>query len=166
MGRFREDLFYRLCVVGIHLPPLRDRGDDVILLAEHIVRCLARRLGRATPALTASARVALRDYHWPGNVRELENEIERALVLSPAEKTLSAGMFSPRLERRMRFGNDGAVRDAPALRRATDTVEKRLIQEALAHTHGNRTHAARCLGLSRQGLLKKMKRLELGGCAP
>src|SRR6185369_4759748 len=79
-GAFREDLYYRLHVFPLRLPPLRERGDDVLLLASEIIEKLARRMGKTPAPLSESDRAALRDYHWPGNVRELRNVVERALI--------------------------------------------------------------------------------------
>ena len=81
-GRFREDLLYRLNVFFLHLPPLRERGDDVLLLAEHFVHELEARMGKSVPSTSEEARRALLSYTWPGNIRELQNAIERALILS------------------------------------------------------------------------------------
>jgi DNA-binding NtrC family response regulator len=84
-GRFRSDLYYRLNVFGIPLPPLRERRDDIPSLAQHIGRALAQRLGVAVPTFTPAAMMRLREYDWPGNVRELENAIERAMIEAPAD---------------------------------------------------------------------------------
>jgi transcriptional regulator with PAS, ATPase and Fis domain len=169
-GRFREDLYYRLTVLVIDVPPLRGRGDDVLLLAERFMSAVAERYDRPRTTIANDARELLRSYPWPGNVRELENEIERALILSPPGAQLSACMFSTKVQYGISMPRasrgDSLCHDAPLLRVATEQVEKRLIQDALVRHDGNRTRTARSLGLSRQGLLKKLRRLQLVPSSP
>lgn len=149
-GRFRRDLFYRIAVVQVELPPLRDRPDDVTpLVAAFLERHAADRRVRVDRA----AMSALRAFAWPGNVRELENEIRRALVL--ADEVIGLEHLSPKV----RGVGEQAPADAMDLKGQVDALERRLIVQALEQTGGNQTRAAEVLGLSRYGLQKMMKRL-------
>jgi transcriptional regulator with GAF, ATPase, and Fis domain len=149
-GRFREDLFYRLNVISIRVPPLRERVDDVPLLVHHFVE--KHGAGRAV-RVSAEAMSLLKGYIWPGNVRQLENEIRRALVLSDgviSRTHLSAEVTKP---------NGGRKPVGLLVRPRVDALESELVETALAETRGNQTRAAELLGLSRFGLQKMMKRL-------
>jgi len=158
-GRFREDLFYRLNVLPIRLPPLRERREDIPVLA----RSFAARFGvqhrGVACILTAEAEASLCSYSWPGNIRELENTIERAVLL--AEDTeLRAGDLPVQLApARARGPGNALLRDR--VRHETRRIEREAIQEALRVTDGNVTQAARQLGLSRRGLQLKMKELDI-----
>jgi two-component system response regulator AtoC len=159
-GRFREDLFYRLDVVRVKVPPLRERREDIPLLVDHFLRRAPETLGKGMRAIDDDALERLVDYAWPGNVRELENVLERAVILCRGDR-LSLADLPPNLtaapaERR------SSSRDL-SLRRARRAVEARLISEALEATGGNRTHAARLLGISHRALLYKLKEYGLGG---
>jgi DNA-binding NtrC family response regulator/GGDEF domain-containing protein len=161
-GRFREDLYYRLAVFTIFVPPLRDRPGDIIPLATRFTRQFAAELGQSAPGFTAATRAALEAYAWPGNVRELRNAIERAVVLTPvgdiditalpdaiqARANLSAAEATP-------FQLDGHV---PA---QLQQMERTAIVAALEATGGNQTQAARRLGISRRSLIYKMERFGL-----
>ena len=143
-GEFREDLYYRLNVVALELPPLRERGDDVDLLAQTFIEALSGRYGLAPPRLNAATRTALRSHSWPGNVRELRHAIERALLLSEPG-TLDPAQLAPRPQ------SSGA----PGSGQFTGSMEQIILaaaQEAVAACGGNRTMAARRLGISRQRL--------------
>ena len=159
-GRFREDLFYRLNVVPISLPPLRARREDIPALSEFFLGRFARRLGCDLRALSGDALAALVRHDWPGNIRELENAIERATLLCngptiefedlPGEITENCdppAEWQSSLRDRVRF--------------ATRRIEREAIEEALAATRGNVTQAAEQLGLSRRGLQLKMKELRI-----
>lgn len=156
-GRFREDLYFRLNVFPIALPPLRQRGDDVVLLAEHFVRTLGPRIGRKDVSLSDDTLAALRAYAWPGNVRELKNTIERALILTrgatiersvlPGELQHHSGVM---LQRKQRFLLPEEGVDL-------EELERDLLQQALARAQGNRTQAAKLLGISRHALAYRMK---------
>ncbi len=149
-GAFRKDLFYRLNVVNLHIPPLRERKDDIRLLANHFLHQSARRLGRPQMQFCPEAMEALMAYTWPGNVREMENEIERAAIVAPTQKiTVDDLSEGPR-------GSESGKRSRTGL--SVRIHEKELIQKALADTNGNRSEAARLLGISREGLRKMMKR--------
>ncbi len=151
-GRFREDLWYRLAIVPLMLPPLRERREDILPLARHFLEALSRQHGLPVPTLDRSAECRLLDHPWPGNVRELRNLCERLVILLPGQ-TVGAGnlqLESPREQR-------GDLR-LPAEGIALDELEAELIRQALERTAGNRTRAARLLGLSRDTLLYRMKK--------
>jgi transcriptional regulator with PAS, ATPase and Fis domain len=152
-GRFREDLYYRLNVISVRVPPLRERFGDVALLVQHFLRLHAP--GR-TVTVDRAAMEALHSFKWPGNVRQLENEVRRALVL--ADGRICLEHLSPDIagaERSQR------TTDEFDLRGRIDALEADLVRAALRRTDGNQTRAAELLGLSRFGLQKMMKRLEI-----
>jgi transcriptional regulator with PAS, ATPase and Fis domain len=152
-GRFRRDLYYRLNVFPVHLPPLRDRTEDVPALAEHFLRQACRHARRAIPSIAPEALRLLRSYPWPGNVRELENEIERAVALAEDGRPLAPAHLSDRIATA-----NGAA--APASRRLNDAVEalkRQMIEDALREC-GSKTRAAEQLGLSRQSLQQMLRR--------
>jgi DNA-binding NtrC family response regulator len=163
-GTFREDLFYRLNVVSVKVPPLRERRADILLLMKHFLNkhCLAKHgtttlASRAAPSVSESAAACLEGYAWPGNVRELENEARRALVM--ATDVITAEHLSPRVQGKPQTA--GPVNELN-LRARVDQLETELVRTALDKTHGNQTRAAELLGLSRFGLQKMMKRLHIG----
>jgi DNA-binding NtrC family response regulator len=147
---FREDLYYRLHVINVHIPPLRERREDIRLLASHFLLASARRLGRDQMHFSSEAMEKLMAYPWPGNVRELGNEVERAVVLAPSQE-ITVDDLSQELR---------ACRSADPVQPGLSVRanEKDLIGKALADAGGNRSEAARLLGISREGLRKKMKR--------
>jgi DNA-binding NtrC family response regulator len=150
-GRFRQDLLYRLDVIRIRVPPLRERPEDIPLLADHLWQAAAARVGsRAT--LTHSVLISLARYHWPGNVRELQNVMAGLAVAAPARGQVRTNLLPPVVA--------GAA--GPSITRLADAreeFERRFIELALARAGGRRARAARELGLSRQGLLKMIARL-------
>ncbi len=152
-GEFREDLFYRINVIEMRVPTLRDRGDDVLLLADHILAKL-----RATVKLDESARNALLAYKFPGNVRELENMLERAVTLC------TSGRISER-DLQMRHSVSAAKGPAPAtisnLGDQVEDVQRQAIVEALEKTRYNKTAAAKLLGVSFRQLRYRIKKLEI-----
>lgn len=163
-GRFREDLFFRLNVIPIHVPPLRERGDDVVVLARHFIGEVAREYGRRLKHLSPEAEATLRAFRWPGNVRELRNVIERVMIMVPGE-TISAtdlaflGVTAP-----------AHLRDSPGagappviapLYTARDDWEREYIRMALAACDGNISRTADVLGVERSNLYRKMKSLSL-----
>jgi len=158
-ARFREDLFYRLKVFHIHLPPLRERGSDILLLAEHF---LYQASAAAPKQLTAAAVQSLLEYAWPGNVRELENLMRHLTVLVRApfidNADLTIAKKEPAYDPNL-VSLDG-LRQMP-LPAALKHVEKHLIQQALHAAQGNRTDAARRLGIHRQLLYAKLKEYDL-----
>jgi transcriptional regulator with GAF, ATPase, and Fis domain len=149
-GRFRQDLFYRLNVVPIALPPLRERGEDVLLLAQHFFEQFAKQQQKKIPGLTADARDLLLRHPWPGNVRELENALARAVALADDGAALEPALFGlgPPVTRRW----DGQH----TLRDTLDAVEAETIREALRMCDSNVSRAARALGVSRQHLHNRM----------
>jgi DNA-binding NtrC family response regulator len=152
VGKFRRDLYYRLNVIRIDIPPLRERASDIALLVRHFIEKHAqqRRVRVTKPALDLLMRSP-----WPGNVRQLENEIRRALVL--ADDTIDASHLSPDLLAPKAAGSAGET--GLNLRTRVDALERELVMLALERTAGNQTRAAELLGLSRFGLQKMMKRL-------
>jgi two-component system response regulator AtoC len=152
--RFREDLYYRLKVASLHLPPLRERGDDVLLLAQHFLEHFSRNLKHSFNRLSPETARALTAYAWPGNVRELKNVIERAVLLEEG----------PVLELRhlpQEIGRaDRAPRTASGPLPTLQEVEDQHVLRVLDSTGDNKSQAARVLGISRQSLLDRLKRLE------
>jgi transcriptional regulator with GAF, ATPase, and Fis domain len=154
--KFRQDLFFRLTVVTLDLPPLRDRGEDVILLAEHFAREFAIKAHRPPPNLTAGARRRLLGHHWPGNVRELRNLMERLVYLLPNEKIEAEDLSfitSPTTDRRPLVEGDLPLNEA------TREFQIAYIQQHIERARGNMTDAAERLALHRSNLYRKMKQL-------
>jgi transcriptional regulator with GAF, ATPase, and Fis domain len=166
-GQFREDLYYRLSVFPIHLPPLRERGEDVVLLAQEFVRRLGERMGKGEPGLSRDARELLVTYPWPGNIRELQNAIERALIVSDAGLITAAqlGLTWPRLPSGEAFlpgaPTPSRVANQDAAEATLQELERHAIADALAKAKGNKTAAAAALGITRMRLYTKLKRLRL-----
>jgi len=152
-GEFREDLFYRLNVIRIDVPPLRDRADDVPLLASHLLAGL----GAPDVRLEEGLLRRLKEYRWPGNVRELENVLQRALALRPDAESLGEDDL-PGHVRGPEVGDDPAAVRLPEEGVSLAAVERELIRQALERTGGNRTRAARLLDISRQTLLYRMEK--------
>ncbi len=154
--RFREDLYFRLNVFSLTLPPLRERQEDIPILLTHFMEKYGRKMARQVAGVTPEALRLLMEYCWPGNVRELENCIERGLVLCEGE-----ALDVECLPEKLRNGNDGAQRamafDGFSIKRAEESIERALIRKALDETGGNRTHAARLLEISHRALLYKIK---------
>jgi len=154
-GAFREDLYYRVKVASLALPPLRERGADVALLARHFLERSAAEYGKGSVKLTAAASAALRACRWPGNVRQLENTIREAVALADADASLDRDAFP---------GLPPSADDSKgSYRERVDAFRRRTVEEALAHCAGNRTHAARELGLTRQALLYLIRELGVRG---
>jgi two-component system response regulator PilR (NtrC family) len=155
-GSFREDLFYRINVIGLHVPPLRERGDDVLMLAYHALTRLAQTQSLPTPRLTADAQAALLQYRFPGNVRELENILERALTLCSAEE-ISADDLQLRAERSV--DETPAIPSMAPLGSQLEEIERDAIVKALEQTRYNKTAAAKRLGISFRALRYRIKKL-------
>jgi two-component system response regulator AtoC len=155
-GRFREDLFYRLNVLPIVVPPLRERREDIMLLVEHFMARNNARLGTRVRGFDAEARRLLIEYTWPGNVRELENTVERAMVLAEGE-TIGVADLPERLREASDPIQMQLSSDELSVKRTTRIIEEILIRRALARTKGNRTKAADLLEISHRALLYKMK---------
>lgn len=156
-GRFRRDLFYRLAVIHIELPPLRDRGDDVILLAQHFVEQLGA-LHRRAAHFSDESLALLRQYSWPGNIRELRNVVERGLTMARGEEILPADL--PAAVRRGESGRSPAHATRPGGTRAemADDAERDYLVSLLQENSGNVAKSARQAGLSRQGLHKLLNK--------
>jgi DNA-binding NtrC family response regulator len=153
-GRMREDLYYRLNVVALRIPPLRDRGDDIIELARHFLVRHAVEFARAVPDLSAEAISLIRTYPWPGNVRELENALARAVALSPRAVLLPEDL-PPEIARGTATPDNAAIdSDWPTLK----ALEDRYVQKVLDHVQENRTHAANVLGIDRRTLQRLLAR--------
>jgi two-component system, NtrC family, response regulator len=142
-GRFREDLYYRLGVVSIALPPLRNREGDVVMLARALLERYTIELNSHTQGFDRLAIVALQRYHWPGNVRELENRIKRAMIMAIGARLTADDLG---------FTSSSTRSGSPTLKEVRETVEKQSILEALAHNQANITHTATALGVSRATL--------------
>jgi two-component system, NtrC family, response regulator AtoC len=158
-GKFRADLYYRVNVVRIHLPALRERTEDIPELVRHFIDRYNKRLGLRVTGVTAAAMRALVEYPWPGNVRELENVVERAMVLTEGEQ-LGVEQL-PALGPTTRVDPSGSPLDL-SVKRRTEDLERSLIKEALERTRGNRTRAAKVLDLSHRALLYKIREYGLG----
>ncbi len=154
-GKFREDLFYRLFVVNLTLPPLREREGDIVLLAQHYLKALAVEHGKKVSGITPDAMDLLSAYPWPGNVRELRNVIERMVVLGSSEKLTVRDL--PSSFRLTAGRGESAVRSGSALRDA----ERQLIEDSLRKNKGSRTRAAQDLGISRRTLHRKLNEFGL-----
>jgi two-component system response regulator AtoC len=166
-GRFRDDLFYRLNVVPIHLPPLRDRRDDIPLLVEHFIGKYNTRLTRSIKGISPDALNVILNYRWPGNIRELENVIERSIVFCEGD-TITLKNLPETLQERPStttptlapaMAEDSSMKDI--VKQATDEIERSLIVKALAETRYNVTQAAKKLKISRKSLQNKMKEFGL-----
>lgn len=155
-GRFREDLYYRINIFQITPPPLRQRKEDILVLASHFLQKYADRDNKPAPVITPSVLDMLIRYEWPGNVRELENEMERALAMAAGGKTLEVEQLSEKI-RAMNLAEPLNCAGAEGtLREVVGRVERSMIHQTLLKTGGNRSQAAKVLGLSRQGLLNKI----------
>jgi DNA-binding NtrC family response regulator len=170
-GRFRSDLFYRLSVIQIDIPPLRDRGDDIRVLAEHYLASFKSRLRKGVDSIDAEALATFRKYDWPGNVRELRNVIERAMILEDGDeittKYLPRGlsMDSPSTSERSVDGSKPDQFRLPQAGISLDEVEMSLVKQALERSGGNQTKAAEFLHISRDQLRYRMKKLEEAAAA-
>jgi len=162
-NRFREDLYYRLAVLELQIPPLRERREDVALLAKNFLAQFEKRVGRQITGLSAEIIRALEAYDWPGNVRELENEIERLVTFAEEGQLLQPEHLSTKFVRPREIKNAGPQKAFTKLRDAMDDMEKRMLAAAFEKWRGNKSQMARELGLSRLGLQRKMERLGLSG---
>ena len=166
-GSFREDLYYRIAVLAVRLPGLRERRDDIPLLAEHLLARAAREAGRPAPVLPHEVMSCLVSYDWPGNVRELENEMRRLVVLSEEMVRPEHLSTSVREGRALDGDGNGAAAAAAAvssgdIREAVADLEKRSIEAALAQHGGNKSRAAASLGISRFALQRKLEKYGIG----
>jgi two-component system response regulator AtoC len=161
-NKFRDDLFYRINVLPIKIPPLKERKEDVPLLVEHFIHKYNRELGKAIEEITPEALNCLLNYSWNGNVRELENIIERAIVLTESNQiqveNLPMEVQNPREESRISLLNDEL-----SIKKTSRYLEIDLIRKALQKTNGNHTHAAKLLEISHRALLYKIKEYGIAG---
>ncbi len=159
-GRFREDLFYRLNVIELHLPPLRERREDIPLLTRHFILHTAREQQRDEKTIAPEALSALINYNWPGNVRELQNSIERAFTLSNEQIDLAS--LSPRIrEAAASSAGHAPLRDPDGLRPTLAEIERRYIFDILAFVNQDKTRAANILGIDLSTLYRKLKRYDV-----
>jgi len=154
-GRFRTDLFYRLSVFPVHLPPLKDRGSDIILLADHFVLKYLKELGKPVKRISADVIEAFLSHPWPGNVRELENCIERAVLLAEGE-SIEMIHLPPSLQTKSRVGDK---KDSGRLSTVIESQERTLILDALKETRGNQSQSAKLLGTTKRILQYKIQKL-------
>jgi transcriptional regulator with PAS, ATPase and Fis domain len=155
-GRFRRDLFYRLNVIPLTLPPLRERQEDIPILAAHFAAKAAGKHGRSKPELEPALIEALLDYDWPGNVRELENLIERLVVLT-RDSRLGIEYLS---EKMLRAASKAATADETTLEGAVAALRRRMVEKALQSENGNKVAAAKRLGISRSYLHRLISEFE------
>jgi len=164
-GRFREDLYYRLRVVEISIPPLRERREDIPVLAHHFLEHATARMARRIKGFTNASMDRLVACPWSGNVRELENEIERVVALAGEADTITVDMLSEHVRGRPAGDESAAALELPGLdwdlNRSVDELKRRMIQRALEET-GSKSKASEKLGIPRQSLQKMMKRLGMG----
>ncbi len=161
-GRFREDLYYRLRVVEIEIPPLRERRSDIPLLAHHFLDASNQKMGRQLKGFTNAAMDRLVSYSWGGNVRELENELERTVALAGDAEMVTVDMLSEHIRGAVPDA-DPRIDDLPpgmTMNASVDSLKRRMILDAIAAA-GSKTKAAKSLGIPRQSLQKMMKRLGL-----
>lgn len=167
-GKFRDDLYFRLQVISINIPPLRDRGDDSLILAEYFIKEFNRRYGRTVKGWEPSISEIFRAYHWPGNVRELENLLERIFVLETDDQIL-AKHIPPRIMRELESGaslthsnsSDEIMNANKSFQEATSEFQVKIIQNALSLKNGKLSQAADLLGLSRHALRHQMTKLHM-----
>ena len=157
-GRFREDLYYRLKVFPIRVPPLRERRDDVPLLAKHFLERYALEFGKPVAGVSDDALALLSAYDWPGNVRELQNEIQRLMIQMDPGQLIGPELLSPRV-RQVEGILTQANNAKGTLREMVDQVERHILTDTLREHGNNKTAAARALGITREGLHKKLKQL-------
>ena len=162
-GHFREDLFYRINVINISLPPLRERKEDINLLLEHFLYVKCGEMGKATKVPSQACLEKIIDYQWPGNVRELENEIERLVVLSGDKKIVTPDLLSSRI---LEFGKTTSnenelINFNGKLKDALEEVESLMIREGLRRCNFNKTKLSKELGISRASLISKVEKYDL-----
>jgi DNA-binding NtrC family response regulator len=162
-GTFREDLYYRLNVIPVKLPPLRERREDIPLLVQHFLQKLSSESGRATVTISQDALRRLMAYHWPGNIRQLENAIERALAFSQGRSQIDVHDLTSDIQDQAGATEASEVwfpDDGLDFGRYIETIELALIRRSLERTQGNKRQAAKLLNLKRTTLIEKLKRLE------
>ncbi len=164
--KFREDLYYRLSLMRLTIPPLRERREDIAVLANHFLEVIAKRNGFSGKTLSKKAEACLEACFWPGNCRELEKEMEKCIVLSGSSSVITPEHLSPQLAARSRkaskankFSPSGSLKEQK--KKLIASLEKSAIREALKKTAGNRSRAAKLLSISRQELIRKTSAYKL-----
>lgn len=157
-GRFREDFYYRINVVTMRTPPLRARDNDVLLLAQHFIRSIAERTGKPVKGLSTAVAQRLLEYDWPGNVRQLQNVMERAMALARFDQITVEDL--PERIQNYRSSDLVVAGNNPEMLITLDELEQRYIERVLATVAGNKTQAAKILGLDRRTLYRKLERRE------
>jgi transcriptional regulator with PAS, ATPase and Fis domain len=160
-GEFREDLFHRLNVVQFVLPPLRERGDDIVLLGEHFLKIFRAVLNKNISGFSTAAQHKLQAHRWPGNVREMRNAIERALILETHREIQASSLPDFSVEARLQKGAPVSVAPDESLDLALERLERELIQNMLEQNNFNLTRVAERLRLSRHSLRYRMQRLNM-----
>ena len=160
-GEFRLDLYYRLNVIKIDVPALKERKSDIPLLAIHFLDKYSKKIGKKVNGITDEAMKYLVNYDWPGNIRQLENEIERAVTLADNDSYIKSSDLSEEIFRFQEISNTISLLENTYLKDAVEELEKEMILKVLEKTNWNQTQTAKQLGLSRQGLIKKMHRYKL-----
>ncbi len=156
-GTFREDLYYRLNVVNIKLPPLRERRVDIPLLVDFFLSTNSQKSGREKKLVADDLLLVLSDYPWPGNIRELQNEVERLVLMSGTSKEITVDLISPHIfHKRDSQSEDALIAKTGRLREAMDNLERQMITATLERLNGNKSEAARELGISRSNLISKV----------
>jgi len=160
-GTFREDLFYRLNVINVTVPPLRDRKEDIPLLVDHFLAAFGKQVNKPAKTLSVACMEDLLNHEWPGNVRELENEIERLCVLAGDDKEISNDFLSPRIKDSVAKSPNAQYRLDGKLKDALEDLEKEMIRQGLERTRWNKSKLAKELGISRAGLIMKVEKYGL-----
>ena len=162
-GKFIEDLYYRLSVFPINLPPLRKRKEDILFLAKHFINQFSTELGKGKKKLSPRTKGLLKNYRWPGNIRELQNIIERAVILTEGDtitpEDIGIKESFESIESEVEITDEMSLREASSIGRRI--AEKKLISSVLVKTGGNKSKAAKILGVSYKTLLERIKELEL-----
>jgi two-component system, NtrC family, response regulator HupR/HoxA len=156
-GRFRQDLYFRINVFSVTIPPLRERSKDILPLAEYFLKHFAVKLNRKPGRFPNETRHLLETYAWPGNVRELQNEIERLVLLAEPEKEIGPEFLSDHIRQRPR----SAPLPEGNLKTAVQNLEEEMIRATMDHCHKNKSRVARTLGISRQSLIEKLRRMQI-----
>jgi transcriptional regulator with PAS, ATPase and Fis domain len=161
-GAFRPDLYYRVAGFELHVPPLRQRREDIPLLIEHFLKIFSQEAGKSISSLTPETLKLLTEYSWPGNIRELESELRRVVYLCPDKQTITATLLSTHILLPKVAGREHislAPYSSLLLRPHIEELERRLLRQALAWSRGNHSKAAKLLGISRNGLASKIAHL-------
>ena len=157
-GRFRDDLFYRLSEFPIEVPPLRERPQDIPILAEHFLKAYSEDIGKEIPCFATGVLEMLQSYPWPGNVRELRNMVRRAAALAEQDEQIQTYHFPPEITQGESLIQE-IMSKQEGLSAAVESLQRRLVENALKECEGNRTYAALMLKIDRSNLIRLMKRL-------